>query len=284
MISATLWVLAFQAQDPADAERQLKSRINEVRKLANSSDEATRLKAVEELGTLFDEEARSVLSAKMTSDTDAVRVAAAKALLKHRKPVCAQSLGNAIQANVKNEKLVKAFVDALAELDMCASIPVLFTVLESRFESGRDALEALVKLGCPEAVQPLVAFLKKAETEEKKPDFFENIQNVRQQPGQVPRPRGPDKIENKTKNKPLAALAPKVRESLKALTGKSYDAHKDWASALASGSLSPRVSSVFLCEAAREKYEIAAGKAKKCPHAGESKSDHEDTFLKHRRE
>jgi len=284
-LAGALLLAAFQSQDPADAAKQLKARINEVRKLAQAPEEETRIKAIAELGTLFDEEARSVLAAKMTTDTDKVRVAAGKALIQHRKPVCAQALGNAIQSNVKNDKLVRSFIGLLAELDMCACISVLFTVLESRYDTAADPLEAIVKIGCTEAVQPLVVFLKKAETEEKKPDFFENVDNLRPQPGQLPpRPRGPDKIENKTKNKPLAALAPKVREALKTLTGKSHDAHRDWAAALTAGALSPRLTSVYLCEATKEKYEIAAGKPKKCPNAGEAKPNHEDTFLKHRRE
>ncbi len=287
MVKATLLgalVLAsFQAQDPAEAARQRQARINDLRKLASSPEEAARLKAIQELGTIFDEDARAVLVAKTASDSEGVRIAAAKALIRHRKPVCAQALGNAIQAAVKSDKLAKAFIGCLAELDMCASVPVLLTVLESRAASGSDAMDSLVKIGCQEAVAPLVNFLKKAETEEKKPDFFDNVQ----QPGvgqRPPRPQGPDKIENKTKNKPLAALAPKVRETLKALTGKAFDAHRDWASALQSGSLTPRLASIYLCELTQEKFEVAAGKSKKCPNGGDAKSDHDDTFLKHRRE
>jgi hypothetical protein len=281
--SFLLAFLVLGSQDPAEAARQRRARINDLKKLAASPDESARLKAVAELGTLFDEDARAVLAAKTTSDTENVRIAAAKALIKHRKPVCAQALGNAIQTNAKSDQLVKAFIADLAELDMCASVPVLLTVLESRLASGNDAMEALVKIGCPEAVTPLVNFLKKAETEEKKPDFFDNVQYAGQ--GQrPPRPQGPDKIENKTKNKPLAALAPKVRETLQALAGKSYDAHRDWAAALQSGSLTPRLGSIYLCGETQEKFEMPAGKSKKCPNGGDAKSDHDDTFLKHKRE
>lgn len=275
-----LALAAFQAQDPADAARQRQARVNDLRKQAGASDEDARLRAIQELGTIFSEDARAVLVAKTTSDSETVRLAAGKALILHKKPLCAQALGNAVQANAKSATLVKGFIGLLAELDMCASIPVLLNVLESRPASGNDALEALVKIGCPESATALVNFLKKAETEEKKPDFFDNIPVN----GQPRRPGTPDKIENKTKDKALAAVAPKVREALKALTGKSFDAQRDWAAALQSGSLTPRLASIYLCESTREKFEMPAGKSKKCPNGGDAKSDHDDAFLKHRRE
>jgi hypothetical protein len=288
MIQATCLIVlalgALQAQDPAEAARQRQARVNDLRKQIDASDENTRLKAIQELGTIVHESARSLLISKTVSDTDKVRLAAGKALIAHKMPICAQALGNAVQANARNEKMVKSFIGLLAELDMCASIPVLLNLLASRPASGVDALEALAKIGCPEAAAELVNFLKLAETEEKKPDYFDNV-DVRNRNGQQPRrPTGPDKIENKTKDKKLAALAPKVRETLKALTGKSYDSQREWASALQSGSLSARLVSVYLCESTHATFETAAGKSKKCPNGGDSKSDHDDTFLKHRRE
>lgn len=279
-ILGALLLGAVQAQDPADASKLRQARINDLKKGVNAGNDDNRIKVIQELGTIPDEDARAILVAKTTSDSEAVRVAAAKALILHRKPVCAQALGNAIQVNGRNDKLVKTFVGLLADLDMCASVPVLLTVLESRPASGADALDALVKIGCPECVTALVNFCKKTEIEEKKPDFFENTGLN----GQPRRPGQPEKIENKTKNKPLAALAPKVRESLKTLTGKSFEEYRDWAGALQTGSLSPRLVSIYLCDSTREKFEMPPGKSKKCPNGGDAKSDHDDTFLKHRKE
>jgi hypothetical protein len=281
LLAGLLMLGSVRAQD-ADAAKQRQARISDLKKQAGSSDEETRLKAVQELGTIVDEDSRSILTAKVTSDTEKVRIAAGKALIQHKRPVCAQALGAAVQACGKNDKLAKSFIELLAELDMCASIPVLLTLLNTRPQSGLDVLDALVKIGCPECVTALVNFCKTTETEEKKPDFFDNTQILN---GQQRRPAGqPDKIENRTKNKPLAALAPKVRDALKALTGKTFDNYRDWAGALQAGSLMPRLASVYLCESTHEKFELPAGKPKKCPNGGDSKSDHEDTFLKHRRE
>ena len=82
----------------------------------------------------------------------------------------------------------------------------------------------------------------------------------------------------------IGALAPKVREALKALTGRSFDTQREWGAALQSGTLAPRLASIYLCESIREKFDMAAGKSKKYPNGGDAKSDHEDAFLKHRRE
>src|SRR5262245_61240937 len=155
---------ALQAQDPAEAARQRQAKINDLRKQVEASDENTRLKAIQELGTIVHEDARSLLVSKTVSDTEKVRLAAGKALIAHKKPVCAQALGNAVQAHAKNEKMVKAFIGLLAELDMCASVPVLLNILATHPSAGTDALEALVKIGCPECVGELVNFLKTAET------------------------------------------------------------------------------------------------------------------------
>lgn len=279
-----LLVLAAAVQDKSDDPKARQARINELRKQASAFDEAERLKAVAELAGIVDEDARAVLVKKLTEDTETVRLAAAKAIVRHRKAFCAQALGAAIQAAVKSDKLCKAFVEALGELDMCASIPVLQAALESRPASGAVALDQLVKIGCFEAVPPLVNFLKRAETEERKPDFFDNSAYVQGQGGvrRPPPPGQPSQIENKTKDKAVAALAPKVREALSKLAGKSFKDYPEWFKSYAA--LTPRQVGVYLCDMTNQTFEAPPGKQKKCPSGGDSKSDHKDEFLKHKRE
>jgi hypothetical protein len=281
---AALLLLAAAVQDKDDPKAR-QNRINELRKQAHALDEAERLKAVAELGGIVDEDARAVLSKKLLEDTDPVKLAAAKAIIRHRKPICAQALGAAIQANLKSDALCKAFIEALGELDMCASIPVLQAAIESRPASGAAALEQLVKIGCYEAVPPLVNFLKRAETEERKPDFFDNSQAYVQGQGgarRPPPPGTPDKIENKTKDKAVAALAPKVRETLSKIAGKSFKDYPEWFKNYQA--LTPRQVGVYLCETSGQTFEAPPGKSKKCPSGGDARSDHKDDFLKHRRE
>ena len=271
------------APDPADAARARKARINELRKELSAAAEATRIGAIKELGEIRDSDARSLLNEKMTTDSDAVRQAAAKAIIRHRRPICAQALGNAIQANYANEKLVKFFVETLAELDMCASIPILLATLQSRPALGDDILKAILAIGCPEAAGPLVNYLKRAETEEKKPDFFEDSGYGGGFGGVWGGGAGGGgRTENRTKDKVVAALAAKIRKALTQLTGLELTSHREWSVAVSSGTASPRVTSLYQCEETGKPYEIRAGKSPKCPHS--TKSGHEDTFLKHRRE
>ncbi len=278
-----LLLLAALLQDKDDPKAR-QARINDLRKQASSFDEAERLKAVEELGGIVDGDARAVLVKKLTDDTEPVKLAAAKAIIRHRKPICAQALGGAIQANLKSDKLCKAFLQALGELDMCASIPVLQAALESRPASGAEALDQLVKIGCYEAVPPLVNFLKRAETEERKPDSFDNTAYVQGQGGirRPPPPGQPSRIENKTKDKVVAALAPKVREALSKIAGKSLKDYPEWYKNYAS--LAPRQVGVYLCETTGQTFEAPPGKKRKCPSGGDAKSEHKDEFMKHRRE
>ncbi len=278
---------AQDAADPAEAARARQARINELRHDLASSREADRLTAIKALGEIDDSDARSLLIKKMISDSETVRKAAAKAIILHRKPICAQALGNAIQANAKDEKLVKFFIETLAELDMCASIRILTAVLQGAPALGDDALKAIVKIGCPEAVPPLVAYLKTAETEEKKPDFFDNsglggggfggLGGGRNRGNN----QGGGRVENKSKDKTVAALAQKIREALSKLTGQKYGSQREWSAAASSGALAAKMVSVYHCEDADKTYELPAGSSNKCPHS--TRSSHEDTFLKHRR-
>ena len=278
---------AQDAADPAEAARARQARINELRHELSSSKEADRLAAIKALGEIDDGDARSLLIKKMVSDSEAVRKAAAKAIILHRKPICAQALGNAIQANAQDEKLVKFFIEALAELDMCASIRILTAVLQGAPALGDDVLKAIVRIGCPEAVPPLVAYLKTAETEEKKPDFFDNsglggggfggLGGGRNRGNQ-----GGGRVENKSKDKTVAALAQKIRDALSKLTGQKYGSQREWSAAASSGALAAKMVSVYHCEDAGKTYELPAASSNKCPHS--TRSSHEDTFLKHRRE
>ncbi len=269
-----------ETMSAAEAIRQRKARINELRKDLSSPREETRLSAIRQLGEIHDSDARSLLIEKMTTDTEEVRQAAAKAIILHRKPICAQALGNAIQANIGNEKLVKFFITMLAELDMCASIPILVATLQTKASLGGDVLKAIVAIGCPEAAGPLVNLLKKAETEERKPDFFDDggLGGFSMRGGRAGGAGG-GQVENKTKDKAWAALAPKIRKTLATLTGLEFDNHRDWSAAVSSGAAAAKVVSVYLCEESGKTYEMQPGKSNKCPYS--TKSGHDDTFLKH---
>jgi len=165
---------------------------------------------------------------------------------------------------------------------MCASISILAATLQAKPSMGTEALNAIVAIGCPEATNPLLNLLKRAETEEKKPDFFDDggMGGVGGFGGVGG--GGGGRTENRTKDKVMAALAPKIRQALGKLTGLQHDNHRDWSIAIASGAGGIKVTTVYLCSDAGKTYDVPPGKSHKCPYS--TKSGHEDTLLKHRRD
>ncbi len=275
---------ALGAQDWVEEAKARKAKIAELRKQVEGDDEGAKLSAISELGGILDDDARSILARKLTTDSDSVRRAAAKAIARQKDSATAQSLGRAIQANAANPLLVKAFIEALGELDMCAGIQPLILALEIAPAQGADALAALEKIGCPDAVPPLLRFLQKAEIEEKKPDFFEEA-NMGGGGGGLPGMGGGGvgRAENRNKDKRLSVLAPKVRSTLSRLTGASHSSFQEWAAAIRSGQVSVKKASIYLCGKSRQNYEVPSGGSNKCPNA-DGKTYHSDIFLKHRRE
>lgn len=274
VLGALLLVLVPPQEDP----KEVRARINDLGKQLRSRDVAARLEAVRELGGIRDAKARTHLARTLTTDTEAVRLAAAKALVRHRHKVSAEAIGKAIQSSYKNEKLTKALIGSLAELDMCAGIKVLMLTVKGTPQYGAEALEAIARIGCPEAVPEIVGYLKQAETEEKKPDFFQPLQN-NNNPFQ--RRRVVDKpVPNKTKDKQLAALAPKVRQTLQALTLAKHDEYRDWYADLKAGKLRRPLVSVYYCEVLGKTFEVEPGARAKCP-APVGTTRHDDDFIKH---
>ena len=270
-----LALLAPQAQDPADAKAN-EARIKELKKQLGSPDEAARVAAVKKLAEAPDREALTLLVAKLGSaDNDVVRGEAARALGKFRSPASCQALGVMVQASLKNEKLLRPLVDALCELDMCASVPHLLAALEAFPPVGEAALAGLAKIGCGECAPGLIKYLFKAEVEEKKPDTVTKL------PDPMTGAVG-GTMENKNKDHTLAGLAKKTRELLALLSGKTYPDQKAWAASLGRGEFSAKRNSLYICEAEKQTFELPSGKSKTCGLA--SKATHEDVFLKHKKE
>ena len=130
------------------------------------------------------------------------------------------------------------------------------------------ALDAIGKIGCPEAAGALVDYLRKAEAEERKPDAFEDDEGGSE--------------ENRNKNKALAAGADKTRETLAFLAGKRFQTAREWSAWLGS-ERSQKLTTVYFCEAEGATYEVPSGKTKKCAYPVRSGA-HQDVLLKHLKE
>lgn len=272
------------AGGPQDDEAKARrAKINDCQKRLEGTDEAAKTAALEELAGINDDQARYLIGSKLTTDTENVRRAAIKAIARQKRSSSAASLGRAVQANLANEGLLRACIDALAELDMCAGIQVLVMIIQLKNKLGGEALAAIEKIGCPDAIPPLLGILQRAEAEEKKPDRFEGADiggggGVGGLGG-----TGVGDEENKNKNKDLAALASKIRDTLSKLAGRGFPNHREWMNALSSGQVRVKKVSVFLCTKSGQTYDVPSDKTGKCPNP-DPKSMHEEIFLKHKKE
>ena len=268
-----------QSSDEAKARR---AKVNECRKQLDGSDESAKTSALAELGGINDDEARSLIASKLYTDTDNVRTAAAKAIARQRRSSSAGALGRAIQASLTNDRMLKVYVDALAELDMCSGIGPLVMVIEVKPALAGDALAAIEKIGCPDAIPMLLRFLTRAEAEEKKPDFFEGADMGGG--GMMGGGGGVGREENKNKNKALAVAAGKTRETMSRLAGKSFPNAAAWNAGLGSGQVKVKKASVYLCDKTQQAYDVPSDKSgSKCPNY-DPKAMHEEIFLKHKKE
>lgn len=269
---------AWGQSDEAKARR---AKINDLRKQLEGSDEAAKTSALNELGGIDHDEARTLIAGKLYTDTEAVRTAAARAIAQQKRASSAAALGRAIQASLQNDRMLGVYVDALAELDMCAGITPLVMLLEFKPALAGNVLAALERIGCPDALTGLLRFLGRAEAEEKKPDFFEGVDVGG---GGMMGGGGFGREENKNKNKALAAAAAKTRETMGRLGGASFQNATQWSAALSSGQLKIRKASLYLCTKTGQTYVVPPGQSgSKCPNY-DPKVMHEEVFLKHKKE
>ncbi len=281
-----LCLLALPAQE--NKEEDIRDRIKEVEKNLSSGKADTRLAAIKELGNLRHADARALLTKKLNSDSDQIRLAAARALIRHRHAVCAKALANAIQLNMHKTKLVKGYIEALGDLDMCVGISILIKLMHSNTSLAPDCLKQLGKIGCPEALKGILLLLQNAEKEAKKPDTFSDlgIGNRNNRGGLLGRNTGqnrnnPRNTQNKNKDHKLAALVGPARDALKELTGKQFKDHQAWSRHFSSKGMPMVNVSVYFCEHTGKTFEMPGSRPPKCPFENAPKG-HKDTFQKHR--
>jgi hypothetical protein len=256
-------------QDGGQERSNLHAKVQVLKRNLGAVGESDRLEAIQGLGEVDDDEAITLLGAKLRTDTPAVRIAAAHAIARHRKPLAAQAIGAALDANAENQEVLHAFIEALAALDLCKGLPVLYSLLWLNKNALADpALDAIGRIACPEAAGALIDLLRKAEMEEKKPDVFEGDDGGAE--------------VNRNKNKALAAVADKTRETLALVVGQRFANTREW-STWAGSEHASRLTSVFLCEAKGATYEAPSGKTKKCPYV-DGQQIHKDILLKHVKE
>lgn len=263
---------AAEAKAPGAGAPEAKApSMRELREQLASRDPGTRLGAVGVLRDLRGREARSMLAERLGSDPDpAVRAAAARAMARHKHPAAAEALEAALRGSIRDTKMAEEIIASLGELDMCACLKALTWALEAeRGAYFRSALAQIRRIGCGEAIAPMAALLKRAEAEERKPDFFGGVGNLYS-------------TYNPNKDVVLARMAEPLRQALREMAGKEPSPGETWWQFVSRGGHSRKVDSLYYCEETDKTFVVPSGKSPACPYAepGKGKS-HEDVFLKH---
>lgn len=276
-----LGLLVLTAQDKDD----LRDRIKEAGKKLSSGKAKTRLEGIEELGSLRHADARSLLIKKLSTDTDEIRLAAARALVRHHQVVCAKALANAILHNKRQANVVKGLLEALGDLDMCVGIPILVKLMHSDIPLAQDCLKQLEKINCPEALDGILLLLYNAEKEARKPDTFSDlgITDRNKKDRLDPTRNKPRTFENKNKDKELAALVEPAKAALQTLTGKRFKNHQGWSEFISGGGRPHVRTRVYFCYHAGKTFKMPGNRPPKCPFK-DTPTRHEDIFQKHCRE
>jgi hypothetical protein len=237
----------------------------------------THLNSVEEEGTLGVRaglvrnggvEVLLSLAGNLVKDGDADRIAAAKTISQYRDPVSVRSLAQAVAPNIDRPAVLHAIVEALQELDLCSSIPVLAGMLElNHWALAREVLQGIEHIGCTEALPELVNLVQRAECETKKPNSLTD-------------PFSGSPTPNPQKNTILAALAGPLHDLLQSLTGLNLSSSWEWALAVAGRRTPIRRHSQYRCDLKNEVFTVPNDKPQTCPFQSGGML-HGDVFLKH---
>jgi hypothetical protein len=243
-------------------------RMIHLRTILNFATEEGQVDAIKRLIEIPGADVLHLLAGNLVKDGDAARIAAAKAFAKYRDPASVHSLAQAVAPNIDRPAVLRAIIEALRQLDLCASIPVLVAMMElNKWALSREALHGIEQIGCTEALPALVRLFQRAESEAKRPDFLQD-------------PLSGAPTENRQKNKILAALEGPLRDQLQSLTRLSLSSGWDWALAVASRRTPFKRYSLYRCNLKHELFTVPNDKPQNCPYqSGEFL--HEDVFLKH---
>jgi len=261
----TMLLLALQ-NGSAESKEEIKAALEQFKTAVHHNSDAARVAAIESLGKHHCQEAVAALAPYLTADTDAVRMAAAKAVGGIDHPASLEALSQALPANESSKTVFDAMVKALQTLDWEAGAEPLNALLTKYHEKGfldelHVVIQALGSLGSQTSVDPLLRLLEHAENEGKggRAGKFRNAGNPK-----------------------LLALEAPVKAALQAITGgnePSYHKWKDWWGAnrerlLASALL------VYRCKATGKRWEQKAGEAPVCPN--HEKPEHDGQVVKTR--
>jgi HEAT repeat protein len=258
-------LLAFQ-NGTSESKEEIKAAVDQFKTALRQSSDGARVAAIDALAKHHCLEAVAALAPLLTSDTEAVRIAAAKAVGGIDHPASLEALSLALPPSEASKTVFDAVVKALVTLDWEAGAEPLNALLTKYHEKGmldevHTVITALGSLGSQTSVDPLLRLLEHAENEGKS--------------GRTGKFRSAG-------NPKLVALEGPIKAALQAITGgnePNYHKWKDWW-----GSNRDRLQAgaviTYRCKLTGNRWEQKAGEAMLCPN--HDKPEHDGQVVKTR--
>jgi HEAT repeat protein len=258
MTMVALLILFFQA-GPAEDKGDCKAALELFHTGYRSPSEASRLNAVDLLSKHKCPLSIAALAPVLTTDTEKVRIAAAKALGAMDLPMAIEALSSALAANESSRAVFEAVAKGLQSLDWESGAEPLNNLLSKYHEKGmidevQIVIQVLGSLGSQSSVDPLLRLLEHAENEGKA--------------GRAGKVRSAG-------NPKLVALEAPIKAALQAITGgnePNYQKWKEFWHANRERLLASAVI-VFRCKATGKHWEQKAGESEACPNHDKPEKD-----------
>lgn len=239
-----------QADPKAEAEKEARKALEKFEKAYSTDVQSARIAALQQLAFVRRDLAIATLLRVLTTDADAVRIAAAEALGRINDPAAVKALGESVARNATHTEVMDAIVKAIETLDWEVGVDALNPLLAR--ENEKDVVDtyasvvpALGKLGSHTSVEPLIALLDHCESAAR--------------------------ISAKSRDRraeELAKLKETVIKALKGITGWKEKRQSDWADRWAKEGpqLVAERTAVYLCRNVDKRWEQGIREKPKCPY------------------
>ena len=250
-------------QDPGENREECKKALDTFHAATNGAPEPGKISAINELAHHVCTASVAAIAHYLSSESPALRIAAAKALGTMDHPKSVEALANAVVPSEADKTVFDAVVKAVEKVDYESGAESLHAVLARFHEQGmldyvKEVIPVLGKLGSGGSVDPLLTLLEHVETESKG--------------GRVGKVRT---ANNTAQNKALAALAGPIKAALAAITGGNQPNStlwRDWWQANKE-SLTAGATIVYRCKLTGKRWSQTAGEAQSCPNHDKPEKD-----------
>jgi hypothetical protein len=252
-------VVLGAAQDPGENKDECKKVLDAFHAACRNASDPSRISAINELSHHVCSTSIGAITPYLGAESEALRIAAAKALGSMDHPKALEVLGAAVAPNEGTATVFDAIAKALQTLDWEAGAEPLHEVLARYHQKGfldpiHVVIPVLGKLGSSASVDPLLKLLEHCENESK---------------------GGGTGKTRSAPNKTLIALEGPIKAALQQITGgnqPNYAKWKDWWRANQE-SLSAGATIVYRCKLTGKRWSQKAGEPMVCPNHSKPEKD-----------